>query len=213
MSGKMVMNHEDIRRSLARIAHEIIERNPAVDRLVLVGLKTRGVPLARRLSDNLRRFEDLDIPVGAIDISFYRDDLPAESRTQHHNKQGKPVVDNNGYPIDVADKYVVLVDDVLYTGRSTRAALDALTDIGRPESIQLAVLIDRGHRELPIRADYVGKNIPTARNEEIQVHVSETDGIDEVVILKNEMPDTTERKLPVVEKAGDDIRVSAKGVT
>jgi pyrimidine operon attenuation protein/uracil phosphoribosyltransferase len=209
----MVMNHEDIRRSLARIAHEIIERNPAVDRLVLVGLKTRGVPLARRLSDNLRRFEDLDIPVGAIDISFYRDDLPAESRTQHHNKQGKPVVDNNGYPIDVADKYVVLVDDVLYTGRSTRAALDALTDIGRPESIQLAVLIDRGHRELPIRADYVGKNIPTARNEEIQVHVSETDGIDEVVILKNEMPDTTERKLPVVEKAGDDIRVSAKGVT
>lgn len=207
------MNHEDIRRSLARIAHEIIERNQSVDRLILVGLKTRGVPLARRLSENLRRFEDIDIPVGAIDISPYRDDLPAGRRASSHNQPGRPVVDGYGRPIDVADKYVVLVDDVLYTGRSTRAALDALTDIGRPESIQLAVLIDRGHRELPIRADYVGKNIPTARNEEIQVHVSETDGVDEVVILKNELPDNEDRKMPAVEKAGLNIRVSPEGET
>ncbi len=211
MSGKVVMNREDIRRSLARIAHEIIERNQAAGRLVLVGLKTRGAPLARRISDNLKKFEDIDIPVGALDISPYRDDLPAESRLQHLHHPGKPVVDGRGCPIDVADKYVVLVDDVLYTGRSTRAALDALTDIGRPESIQLAVLIDRGHRELPIRADYVGKNIPTARSEEIQVHVSEIDGVDEVVIVKNELPDNDDRKMPAGEKAGLKIRVSPGG--
>jgi len=211
MSGKVIMNREDIRRSLARIAHEIIERNQAVDRLVLVGLKTRGVPLARRISENLKRFEDIDIPVGALDISPYRDDLPAASRLLNHINPGRPVVDAHRRPINVVDKCIVLVDDVLYTGRSTRAALDALTDIGRPESIQLAVLIDRGHRELPIRADYVGKNIPTARNEEIQVHVSETDGVDEVIIVKNELPDNEDRKMPVGEKAGINIRVSPGG--
>ncbi len=211
MSGKVVMNREDIRRSLARIAHEIIERNQAVDRLVLVGLKTRGVPLARRLSENLKRFEEINIPVGALDISPYRDDLPVESRIHHQNTPPRPVTDTSGRTIDVAHKSIVLVDDVLYTGRSTRAALDALTDFGRPESIQLAVLIDRGHRELPIRADYVGKNIPTARNEEIQVHVLETDGVDEVVILKNELPDSEDQKMPALEKTGHNIRVSPEG--
>jgi pyrimidine operon attenuation protein / uracil phosphoribosyltransferase len=213
MSGKVVMNREDIRRSLARIAHEIVERNQAVDRLVLVGMKTRGVPLARRISENLKRFEDIDIPVGALDISPYRDDLPAENRIHNQTKLRRPVVDGSGCSIDVAHKSIVLIDDVLYTGRSTRAALDALTDIGRPESIQLAVLIDRGHRELPIRADFVGKNIPTARNEEIQVHVLETDGVDEVVILKNEIPDNEDRKMPAIEKTGLNIRVSPEGET
>jgi pyrimidine operon attenuation protein / uracil phosphoribosyltransferase len=211
MSGKVVMTREDIRRSLARIAHEIIERNQAVEQMVLVGMKTRGVPLARRLSENLRRFEDIEIPVGALDISPYRDDLPAERRIHNHTNSGRPVIDSSGKLINVAGMLVVLVDDVLYTGRSTRAALDALTDIGRPESIQLAVLIDRGHRELPIRADYVGKNIPTARNEEIQVHVSETDGIDEVVIIRNDIPDTTSDTGHMPEKTAANSRVKTGG--
>ena len=186
MSEKVVMNGEDMRRSLARIAHEIIERNRSMERLVLVGMRTRGVPLARRLSSNLVRFEDVQVPVGALDISFYRDDLPVETRLHTDGPNRGPVVNGTDMPVDVAGKSVVLVDDVLYTGRSTRAALDALIDLGRPESIQLAVLIDRGHRELPIRPDYVGKNIPTSRDEEIQVHVTETDGVDEVVIVRND---------------------------
>jgi pyrimidine operon attenuation protein/uracil phosphoribosyltransferase len=186
MSQKVVMNGEDMRRSLARIAHEIIERNRSMETLVLVGMRTRGVPLARRLSSNLVRFEDVKIPVGALDISFYRDDLPVETRLHADGSGRGPVVNGTDMPVDVAGKSVVLVDDVLYTGRSTRAALDALIDLGRPESIQLAVLIDRGHRELPIRPDYVGKNIPTSRDEEIHVHVTETDGVDEVVIVRND---------------------------
>ncbi len=184
VSVRIIMTREDMRRSLARISHEIIERNPAMESLVLVGMKTRGVPLARRLSANLRKFESIDVPVGALDIKWYRDDLPAESRLRH-NSYSHPVVDRSDIPVDITGKAVVLVDDVLYTGRSTRAALDALTDLGRPQSIQLAVLIDRGHRELPIRPDYVGKNIPTSRDEEIQVHVIETDGVDEVMIVRN----------------------------
>jgi pyrimidine operon attenuation protein/uracil phosphoribosyltransferase len=184
------MGREDMRRSLARIAHEIMERNPTMENVVLVGMRTRGVPLARRLSANLAKFEDITIPVGALDISFYRDDLPVGERVQGEGAGRRhPVVNGTDMPVDVAGKSVVLVDDVLYTGRSTRAALDALIDLGRPESIQLAVLIDRGHRELPIRPDYVGKNIPTARDEEIQVRVTETDGIDEVVIVKNGGPE------------------------
>jgi pyrimidine operon attenuation protein / uracil phosphoribosyltransferase len=208
MSEKVVMTREDIRRSLARIAHEIIERNQDMESLVLVGLKTRGVPLALRLSDNFHRFEDVNIPVGALDIAWYRDDRPAESRVHENLKQPQPVIYGTNIPIDIVGKSIVLVDDVLYTGRSTRAALDALTDMGRPESIQLAVLIDRGHRELPIRADFVGKNIPTSRNEEIQVHVSETDGIDEVVILKNDEPETVKELAPTVGKTGNDVRIS-----
>ena len=176
MSEKVVMTREDMRRSLARIAHEIIERNQTMEKLVLIGMRTRGVPLADRLAANIERFEGVSAPVGALDISFYRDDLPVAA---------KQVVNGTHVPVDVAGKSVVLVDDVLYTGRSARAAMDALIDLGRPALIQLAVLIDRGHRELPIRPDYVGKNIPSSRDEEIQVRVIETDGVDEVVIIKN----------------------------
>jgi pyrimidine operon attenuation protein/uracil phosphoribosyltransferase len=175
MSVKIVMTAEDIRRTLARIAHEIIERNKSTEHLVLVGIHTRGVPLAERLSTNIATFEKSRLPVGALDFSSYRDDL---------NGNGVPsVVKNTDIPGDIDGKSVVLVDDVLYTGRSIRAAMDALIDLGRPLSIQLAVLIDRGHREMPIRADYVGKNIPSARHEDIRVHLVETDGIDEVAIV------------------------------
>ncbi len=195
MSEKVVMSREDMRRSLARIAHEIIERNSNVENLVLVGMRTRGVPLARRLSANLQKFEEVQIPVGALDISFYRDDLPQESRGHLDTSRRGPVINGTAMPVNVEGKSVVLVDDVLYTGRSTRAALDALIDLGRPESIQLAVLIDRGHREVPIRPDYVGKNIPTSRDEEIRVRVIETDGVDEVVIARGETPEARDKAL------------------
>jgi len=175
MPKKIIMTPEDIRRTLARIAHEIIERNKAIDQLILVGMRTRGVPLARRLAANIEDFEKLRIPVGALDISLYRDDLSS--------LELQPVVQRTDIPTNVDGKSIVLVDDVLYTGRSIRAAMDALTDLGRPQSIQLAVLVDRGHRELPIRADYVGKNMPSSRHEEIQVQLVEPDGIDEVAII------------------------------
>jgi len=177
MSRKIVMTSEDIRRTLARIAHEIIERNKATDNLTLIGMHTRGVPLAKRLAANIERFEDVKVPIGALNISLYRDDRSSLNLP--------PVVQRTDIPVSIDDKSVVLVDDVLYTGRSTRAAMDALIDLGRPRSIQLAVLVDRGHREMPIRADYVGKNIPSSRHEEIQVHLIETDGIDEVVITSS----------------------------
>jgi pyrimidine operon attenuation protein/uracil phosphoribosyltransferase len=187
MSEKVVMNREDIRRSLARIAHEIIERNRDMDNVVLIGMRTRGVPLARRLAADIEKFEGVSIPVGALDIRPYRDDLSFFDREP-------AVVKGTDIPVEIPGRSIVLVDDVLYTGRSTRAALDALIDLGRPESIQLAVLIDRGHRELPIRPDYVGKNIPSAREEEIQVRVSETDGTDEVVIVRHEREAALTRK-------------------
>ena len=175
MSEKIVMTAEDIRRTLARIAHEIIERNKTTDHMVLVGLHTRGVPLAKRLAESIEKYESSRLAVGALDFSLYRDDLdPAEAIN---------VVERTDIPSDITDKSVVLVDDVLYTGRTIRAAMDALIDLGRPRSIQLAVLIDRGHREMPIRADYVGKNIPSARHEDIQVRLTETDGVDEVAIV------------------------------
>jgi len=177
MAKKIIMSPEDIKRSLARIAHEIVERNKTTEHLVLVGMHTRGVPLAKRLVANMEDLEGLKIPVGTLDISLYRDDLSSLNP--------QPTVQRTDIPVSIDGKSVVLVDDVLYTGRSARAAMDALTDLGRPRSIQLAVLIDRGHRELPIRADYVGKNIPSSRHEEIQVHLVETDGIDGVVIVKN----------------------------
>ena len=175
MSVKIVMTAEDIRRTLARIAHEIIERNKSTDHLLLVGIHTRGVPLARRLAANIERFEKSKLLVGALDFNQYRDDLdPTEAKSS---------VQHTDIPSDINGKSVVLVDDVLFTGRSIRAAMDALIDLGRPRLIQLAVLIDRGHREMPIRADYVGKNIPSARHEDIQVRLVETDGIDEVAIV------------------------------
>ncbi len=174
MSRKIIMTQEDIRRTLARIAHEIIERNKVIEHLILVGMHTRGVPLAKRLAANIEDFAGLKIPVGALDISLYRDDLSSLNL--------QPVVKRTDIPADIEGKSVVLVDDVLYTGRSTRAAMDALTDMGRPQLIQLAVLVDRGHREMPIRADYIGKNLPSSRQEEIQVKLEETDGKDEVLI-------------------------------
>jgi pyrimidine operon attenuation protein/uracil phosphoribosyltransferase len=175
MAKNIIMNAADIRRTLARISHEIIERNKSTQHLVLVGMRTRGVPLANRLAANIEGFEGVKIPVGALDISLYRDDLSS--------LELQPIVRSTDIPVNTDNKIIILVDDVLYTGRSTRAAMDALIDLGRPHSIQLAVLVDRGHRELPIRADYVGKNMPSSRHEEIQVRLKESDGMDEVAII------------------------------
>ncbi len=174
MTEKIIMTSEDIRRSLARISHEIIERNKSAEDMILIGLLTRGFPLAKRLAANLEKFEGIIVPVGALDIGPYRDDLAVHPSPTHFSE----------IHVNVEGKSVILVDDVLYTGRSTRAAMDALIDMGRPKSIQLAVLVDRGHRELPIRADYVGRNIPSAREEEVHVRIAETDGIDEVIISR-----------------------------
>jgi len=176
---KVLMPSEDIERALVRIAHEIVERNKGAEHLVLVGMQTRGVPLAIRLATTVKSLEKISIPVGSLDISLYRDDLSSLDL--------KPMVQRTDVPADITGKQVILVDDVFYTGRSIRAAMDALMDLGRPGSIQLAVLIDRGHRELPIRADYVGKNIPTSNYEEIKVYVKDVDGEDKVTILT---PDT-----------------------
>jgi pyrimidine operon attenuation protein/uracil phosphoribosyltransferase len=175
MPEKILLTPEDMRRALARIAHEIVERNKGAESIVLVGMRTRGVPLAKRLAAAIESFEGVHVAVDALDISLYRDDIPS--------LELKPAIQSTEVPIDITDKHVILVDDVLYTGRSIRAAMDALMDLGRPRSIQLAVLVDRGHRELPIRADYVGKNMPSSRDEEIKVKLEETDGIDKVVIL------------------------------
>ncbi len=175
MPKKIILTSVDIRRTLTRITHEIIEHNKAIEHLMLIGVHTRGVPLAKRLATNIENFNELKIPVGTLDISLHRDDLSSLNL--------RPIVRRTDIPVSVEGKSIVLVDDVLYTGRSTRAAMDALVALGRPQSIRLAVLIDRGHRELPIRADYVGKNIPSSRHEEIQVRLVETDGIDEVAII------------------------------
>ncbi|MFC1875259.1 bifunctional pyr operon transcriptional regulator/uracil phosphoribosyltransferase PyrR [Chloroflexota bacterium] len=175
MPKKIIMTTEDIRRTLARIAHEIIERNHSTEQLVLVGMHTRGVPLAQRLAADIEGFEGTNVPVGTLDISLYRDDLDSLN--------SQPVVKRTDIPVNIDGKFIVLVDDVLYTGRSSRAALDALFDLGRPHSIQLAVLVDRGHRELPIRADYVGKNMPSSKHEEIKVRLVEIDSRDEVAIV------------------------------
>lgn len=175
---RIIMTSEDIRRTIARMSHEIIERNQDLNEVVLVGMRTRGVPLANRLAASIAGFEKAQLPVGALDISRYRDD-------RHRNGGSQPIVERTSIPSDINGKAVILVDDVLYTGRSARAAMDALMDVGRPRTIQLAVLIDRGHREMPIRPDYVGKNIPSARDEDIQVRLVENDSIDEVAIIKD----------------------------
>lgn len=177
MAVKVILTDADIRRALTRIAHEIVENTRGTRDLVLVGLYTRGVPLAERLARTIESFEGERVPVGSLDISLYRDDLPTlgpRARLQR-----------SSIPTDITDKRVVLVDDVLYTGRTARAALDALTDFGRPRRILLAVLVDRGHRELPIRPDFVGKNLPTSRHEEVQVQLVETDGLDRVLLLNH----------------------------
>ncbi|MEW6724858.1 MAG: bifunctional pyr operon transcriptional regulator/uracil phosphoribosyltransferase PyrR [Bacillota bacterium] len=169
-----IMDEDQIRRAVVRIAHEIVERNKGTDDLVIVGIRRRGVPLAQRLGAAIRDSEGKEVPTGVLDITLYRDDLTTRSE--------QPVVHRTEIPVSVHGKTVVLVDDVLYTGRTVRAALDAIMDMGRPAQIQLAVLIDRGHRELPIRADYVGKNVPTSNREVIHVHLSEIDGDERVVI-------------------------------
>ena len=171
-----ILDEAAINRALTRIAHEILERNKGGDDLVLVGIKTRGVPLAKRLQTKIKQIEDITVPIGELDITLYRDDL--------EEKYEEPELLSTNIEVDIQDKTVVLVDDVLYTGRTVRAAMDAVMDIGRPSQIQLAVLTDRGHRELPIRADYVGKNIPTSKQELIAVHVKEHDDKDEVSIFE-----------------------------
>ena len=173
-----VLDAASIDRSLTRIAHEILERNKGLSAIGLVGVQTRGVPLARRLAARLCAIEGKAPPVGVLDINLYRDDL---SRIADH-----PILRRTEIPFDLAAAVVILVDDVLFTGRTVRAALDALMDLGRPRQIQLAVLVDRGHRELPVRADFVGKNLPTAETERVDVRLTETDGEDEVVIVKAE---------------------------
>jgi pyrimidine operon attenuation protein/uracil phosphoribosyltransferase len=173
-----VLSADDIRRAVRRIAHEIVERNHGLHDVMLVGMRTRGVPLAQRLATAIEEFETEAVPVGALDIGLYRDDIPYQELRTH--------IQPTDIPTGIAGKHVVLVDDVLYTGRSIRAALDALIDFGRPANIQLAVLVDRGHRELPIRADYVGKNIPTSLLQEVQVLLDETDDRDEVLVIPAE---------------------------
>ena len=172
----VVMDADRIGRTLTRIAHEILERNRGIEDLALVGVRTRGDHLARRLARSLHEITGHDIPTGALDITLYRDDL------MRHAVGPQPLVRRTEIPFSIDERTILLVDDVLYTGRTTRAALDALIDFGRPRSIQLIVLVDRGHRELPIRADYVGKNLPTSLQESVQVYLQESDGRDEVVL-------------------------------
>jgi pyrimidine operon attenuation protein/uracil phosphoribosyltransferase len=179
-SERRILDADDLRRSLVRIAHEIVEGHAGTDDLVLVGLRTRGYPLAERLANLIEEHENVRPPVGSLDITFYRDDL---TRLAH-----APIVKRSDLGPDITERTVVLVDDVLYTGRTIRAALDALTDHGRPRAVRLAVVIDRGHRELPIRPDYVGKNLPTSADEVVHVRLLETDGADEVILTRSEVP-------------------------
>jgi len=169
-----IMDAQAIQRAITRISHEILERNKGIENLALVGIRTRGVFLAERLASCIKNIDEDSVPVGIMDITLYRDDI---ATTSH-----QPVVRTTEIPFDIKDKKIVLIDDVLFTGRSIRCALDELIDFGRPRNIQLAVLIDRGHRELPIRADYVGKNVPTSLKEIVNVRLKDIDGVDEVVI-------------------------------
>ena len=183
----VIMDARAVERALSRIAHEIIERNQGGQDVALVGVRTRGVPLARALAEKIREFDGVEVPIGSVDVTLYRDDLSEIA--------ANPVVHATDLPFDLRGVDVILVDDVLFTGRTARAAMDALMDFGRPASIQLAVLVDRGHRELPIRADYVGKNVPTSKRELVEVACKETDGEDRVTIV--EPPDD-----PVADRGG-----------
>ncbi|KFZ43647.1 bifunctional pyr operon transcriptional regulator/uracil phosphoribosyltransferase PyrR [Anoxybacillus flavithermus] len=176
MQKAIVLDEQSIRRALTRIAHEIIERNKGIDGCVLIGIKTRGIYLAKRLAERIEQIEGTSIPVGELDITLYRDDLTVKTDDR------EPLVKGTDVPFSVTNQKVILVDDVLFTGRTVRAAMDAVMDLGRPAQIQLAVLVDRGHRELPIRADFVGKNIPTSSSEMIVVELKEVDDIDQVSI-------------------------------
>lgn len=178
MQAKEVVDQVTMKRALTRITYEIIERNQTIQDVVLIGIKTRGIYIASRVADRLKQLEGIEVPVGELDITLYRDDkkeTPAEAELH-----------SSDIPVSLEGKEVILIDDVLYTGRTIRAAMDAVMDYGRPRKISLAVLVDRGHRELPIRADYVGKNIPTAKTEEILVEMQELDGKDRIMILKDE---------------------------
>jgi len=172
----VVMDADRVSRSISRIAHEILEHNRGVGDLALVGIRSRGVPIAHRLAASIKSLCDVDVPTGALDITLYRDDLMGQAAGSH------PVIRRTEIPFSIDGRVILLVDDVLYTGRTIRAALDALTDFGRPRAIQLVALIDRGHRELPIRADYVGRNVPTSRQQSVQVRLVEIDGRDEVEV-------------------------------
>jgi pyrimidine operon attenuation protein/uracil phosphoribosyltransferase len=174
----VVLDEQAIRRALTRVAHEIIEKNKGIEDCVLVGIKTRGIYIAKRLADRIAQIEEKEIFVGELDITLYRDDLTKKTSNE------EPFVLGSDIPFEISNKKVILVDDVLYTGRTVRAGMDAIMDIGRPSSIQLAVLVDRGHRELPIRADYVGKNIPTSSDEKIVVELNEVDEIEQVSIFE-----------------------------
>jgi pyrimidine operon attenuation protein/uracil phosphoribosyltransferase len=174
VTGRRIMTADEIRRATIRLSHEIVEKQAGTDGLLLIGIQRRGVPLARRIAAAILENEGAEVPVGALDITFYRDDLSLVAQ--------QPVVKGTELPSGIDGRTVVLVDDVLYTGRTIRAAMDALVDFGRPQAIRLAVLVDRGHRELPIRADHVGKNVPTSREELVRVHLEETDGEDGVEI-------------------------------
>ena len=174
VTGRRIMTADEIRRATIRLSHEIVEKQAGTDGLLLIGIQRRGVPLARRIAAAILENESVEVPVGALDITFYRDDLSLVAQ--------QPVVKGTELPSGIDGRTVVLVDDVLYTGRTIRAAMDALVDFGRPQAIRLAVLVDRGHRELPIRADHVGKNVPTSREELVRVHLEETDGEDGVEI-------------------------------
>ena len=178
MPGKndVILNEKKINRALTRIAHEILEQNPDAKSLVVIGIITRGAYLAKRIAAIIGDLEGVEVPVGLMDIGLYRDDV--------HSKLDQPVVERTEILFDVVNRHVILVDDVLFTGRTVRAALDQIVDFGRPKTIQLAVLIDRGHRELPIKADYVGVNIPTAKEDQVILHINEKDNVDEVLIQK-----------------------------
>ncbi len=171
-----LIDEKGLDRTITRLAHEILERNKGTEDLVLVGIRTRGAPLAQRIADKIKQIEGIEVPLGTLDITLYRDDF--------RRRLKQPIVQTTDIPFNIDDKNVVLVDDVLYTGRTTRAALDALMDFGRPARIQLAVLVDRGHRELPIKADFVGKNVPTSIGEEVRVHLQEVDGEDAVLLVE-----------------------------
>ncbi|MCK4917107.1 MAG: bifunctional pyr operon transcriptional regulator/uracil phosphoribosyltransferase PyrR [Candidatus Omnitrophica bacterium] len=176
---KKILGNEDIRRTLYRLTHQVLEKNPNIKELVVIGIQTRGVHLAKRVQSLIKDLEGIDVPLGVLDITLYRDDLTAIGP--------KPLVKETRIGFDLSDKTVILIDDVLFTGRTARAALDEIMDFGRPKSIQFLVLIDRGYRELPIRADFVGKNIPTSREELVEVKLKEIDGNDEVIVMEKKI--------------------------
>jgi len=192
--AETLLDSQKIARATTRIAHEILEKNSGAENLVIIGIIRRGADLAKRIAERIKLIEGVDVPVGLLDINLYRDDL--------HSRLDQPIVQRTEILFDVVDRNVILVDDVLFTGRTIRAALDAIIDFGRPRSIQLAVLIDRGHRELPIRPDYVGKNIPTSKDDRVLVRLDERDGAEEVIIEKAALKKKTARK-PAAKKTGE----------